>query len=143
MFQGRLRSFRWHVMEGWEQKIDLLDGDLSIINCVCSAKEIMKATLTYFLVASSLDEYWQNLLEQCGVFRRPMGLDQEFEWMIQRSSHGSVSNSLIKLVFSAAIYHTWGKRNARIFQAKRADKDDVLCNIRRDTRAFLSAWKFF
>lgn len=106
MFQGRLRSFRWHVMEGWEQKIDLLDGDLSIINCVCSAKEIMKATLTYFLVASSLDEYWQNLLEQCGVFRRPMGLDQEFEWMIQRSSHGSVSNSLIKLVFSAAIYHT-------------------------------------
>lgn len=87
LFQGGQWSFGWHVTVEWE---------LSLIPLVCYVKAIMKSTLTYFLLAPSLDTYWPNLLEQCRVFRRPIGFDQELEtWngMIQGGSHGFVSNS--------------------------------------------------
>lgn len=57
------------------------------------------------------------------MIRGPVGFDQ-------KGRHGSVLNSLIKLVFSASIA---GGRNARIFQAKKG----MLSYITRDIMAGL------
>ena len=43
-------------------------------------------------------------------------LQDEAEWVMNHfPGHGLIS-SIAKLAFSAAIYHTWKERNARIFK---------------------------
>lgn len=76
-----------------------------------------------------------------GVLGKPTGFYEELEWMIQGDNQGFVMNSVFYLLFYAAVYHLWGERNSRIFQAKKGDREMVLNCIRRDIRACLGSWK--
>lgn len=62
------------------------------------------------------------------------------DWFIQRCRLATISNSLLKLIIAATIYHHLVERNARISKVKRGDGAVVLDNIRSDIRACLSAW---
>lgn len=131
----------WPVIENWVPRIDLTLASWGVTQLsVCCVRMQLRFTTIYFLNVLS-GWIWQEFLNLRGVLRRPAGFDWELEWMVQSRSHNSVSHIMMKLVLSAAIYHTWGERNFRIFRSRCGERCLVLRHIIEDIRACLWGWK--
>lgn len=82
---------------------------------------------------------WDWMIWKCGPQGSPREFTEALEW-VSRWRKGKSSQSLVlKLSFSATVYHIWRERNCRIFQPKKMDGGRIIQSI--VSRACIMGWR--
>lgn len=68
-------------------------------------------------------------------------LPQVMEWMVQHGNDSQLPWLISKIALAALIYHVWGERNGRIFQAHGCDMQQLDVQVTTDMRACASSWR--
>ncbi|GFZ02663.1 hypothetical protein Acr_15g0012710 [Actinidia rufa] len=83
---------------------------------------------------------WARVLNRVQVNRIPSGWSEELAWATENWINPGFGSCFFKLVLSAAVYHIWGERNARIFSSKARDVEAVFKTMKREVRDRCCSW---
>ncbi|GKV32308.1 hypothetical protein SLEP1_g40922 [Rubroshorea leprosula] len=86
-----------------------------------------------FFKCSYTQKIWKTLSAMAGI---PLTNSWQglLHWMGKKVSRKSLQNTLVKLAWNAAMYHTWRERNKRIHQKHFKADDEIVYEVQFDVR---------
>ena len=76
---------------------------------------------------------WKEMLRNCGLERESLGWDGELRWASTKIRGKAMITTLLRVGWSAFIYHIWKERNCRLFQHKEETTLKILEDIMKVT----------
>ncbi|KAF5196086.1 hypothetical protein FRX31_014323 [Thalictrum thalictroides] len=75
------------------------------------------------------NQVWQNVLEWCGIRRKPYSAANEWKWVFKHLKGGGLWDAICRTALCATVSELWRERNARIFTGKYRSRNQVLWTI--------------
>ncbi|KAF5195300.1 Serine/threonine-protein kinase/endoribonuclease IRE1 [Thalictrum thalictroides] len=83
----------------------------------------------FFFDCKFSNQFWQSVLEWCGIRRKPYSAANEWKWVFKHLKGGGLREAICRTALCATVNELWRKRNARIFTGNYRSRNQVLWTI--------------
>ena len=84
---------------------------------------------------------WNEILRKCGLNRESLGWERELSWASLKLRGKALNTTILRVAWSAFVYHIWRERNYRVFQHREETSVKILEDIMKVIRYRLAKLK--